>query len=178
METPSLSRRKPEPDIRIILAERTVQRRVVVMPGNARYFRRRPWWMARCGASNNFSATVGFPLGAGCGGHTILGERFELVKAQRWAGDVDEVCVCDEHRVRTISCGNLPHSSGADAGIRHSVCDSRLAVCRDLEMVHLWSSAITFAMDHRNGYDPAFSCRIQHSSLEAQCISPGEPRET
>ena len=89
-----MSRRKPEPDIRIILAERTVQRRVVVMPGNARYFRRRPWWMARCGASNNFRATVGFPLGAARGGHTILGEWFELVKAQRWAGDVDEVCVC------------------------------------------------------------------------------------
>jgi hypothetical protein len=39
-----LTRRKP--DIRIILSERSVLNWVVVMPGNIRYFRRRPWWMA------------------------------------------------------------------------------------------------------------------------------------
>lgn len=132
------------------------------MPGNARYFRRRPWWMASCGASDDYEvrATVGFPLGACCGGHTTLGKWFELVKAQRWAGDVDETKgVSDEHRVRTIGCGNLPHSSGASAVIRHSVCDSRLAGCRGLEMGYLWPSAdkVAFAMGYRNGCDFAFS---------------------
>ena len=78
------------------------------------------------------------------------------------------VCVCDEHRVRTISCGNLPHSSGADAGIRYSVvCDSRLAVCRDLEMVHLWPSAIAFTMDYRDGYDTALSVQYTLLSIES-----------
>ena len=89
------------------------------------------------------------------------------------------VCVCDEHRVRTISCGNLPHSSGADAGIRYSVvCDSRLAVCRDLEMVHLWPSAIAFTMDYRDGYDTALSVQYTLLSIEsAMHLARRAPRD-
>jgi len=67
---------------------------VVGMLGNARYFRRRPWWMAKYGVSNNFCATVGFPLGAGCGGHTTLGKWFELGKAQRRGPAMSTNCVC------------------------------------------------------------------------------------